>query len=216
MSLGGADDDQQPSASELALAQQGANDWNNFILDYSPVEDDYLKRIADYKSGRYDQMAAASSEAAKTLSTSPEKMSKLKATGMPGNASAILKQTMSDANVYRKGLAGAAPAIEGALTERDVKGRLKLVATERGLQDQALVSLGDAGRRATEEAINASEARSQSNAALLNAAGTVAGAAASPYIYKNRMEGGGLFGVRDSWAGGRGARGPVGLLGGHK
>lgn len=186
---GGDSGAEKPSQAELELSRKAANDWNDFIRLYSPVEDAYIKRLNDYASDRSDQLGvSASAAAAKALDVSGERMSKLKATGMPGNSAAVLKATMQDANNYRKGLAGAAPAVEGALVKRDVTGKNKIIALERGLSDAADVTLGEQGRRATEEAINKAQAKQAEDAAMIEAFSTAAGAYAAPYAYANRQK----------------------------
>ena len=186
---GGDSGAEKPSEAERALAQKAAIDWNYYVKNYGAVEDAYVKRITDYKSDRADQMgASASTAAAKALDVSGERMSKLKTTGMPGNSAAVLKATMTDANNYRKGLAGAAPAVEGALVKRETAGKNKLIALQRGLSDAADVTLAEQGRRATEERINEAQAKQAADAAMVEAFGTAAGAYAAPYVYKNRMD----------------------------
>lgn len=186
---GGDSGAEEPSQAELELSRKAARDWNDFVRNYSPVEDAYIKRIKDYKSDRSDQLgASASTAAAKALDISGERMSKLKATNMPGNSAAVLRATMQDANNYRKGLAGAAPAVEGALVKRDVMGTNKIVALERGLSDAADVTLGEQGRRATEERINDAQAKQAADAAMIEAFSTAAGAYAAPYAYAKRQE----------------------------
>ena len=185
---GGDSGAEKPSEAELALSKKAAEDWNYYVKNYGKVEKTYLDRLNDYESDRADQLgASASTAAAKALDLSGERMSKLKASGMPGNSASMLKATMTDANNYRKGLAGSAPAVESALVKRETAGKNKLIALQRGLSDAADVTLAEQGRRATEERINEAQAKQAENAAMIEAFGTAAGAYAAPYIYKNRM-----------------------------
>ena len=187
MDGGGGGGEVEPTEAERALAETSAKDWNDFVTMYSPVEDEYIKRISSKSAidkGRSQQLGAAASDAVAALDVSGARTSKLKAAGMPGNSAAMLQQTMSDASNYRKGLFAAAPATEAALTQRELGGKLKIVALERGLQAASRVALGDSARLATHEAINNSQLQSQSRASLLDGVFTAAGSAAAPYIYK--------------------------------
>lgn len=190
MSMDGGGEVKQ-SEAEKALAESSAQSWNDFVTMYSPAEDEFLKRIsskAAIDKGRSQQLGAAASEAVAALDTSGARTSKLKAAGMPGNTAAVFQSTLNDAANYRRGLAAAAPATETALTGRELGGKMKVVAIERGLQDMSRVALGDTARMATNNAIANSEAQFASNAGLTNAIAGAAGAGVGAYVYKKRAE----------------------------
>lgn len=146
MSLGG--DAPEPEISEASRegARIAAENWNTFVTRFAPVQDRLLKITGDRQEFMNRQIGKANAEAATASGLTPDNVS---ADAIRTGKIAGAGDVMERANLFRRGLASAYSTAEPAAFERDLRGKLKVAAIGRGLQDSAILSNADLGRTTT-------------------------------------------------------------------
>jgi hypothetical protein len=185
MSIFGGDD--KPSSSsgtqqsqyERALATRAATDWNDYVTRFAPVEDSVVRLTSNTDARRRRAMDDAASTAIVQSGWGSRGVADAVAAGRAANTGATTRETISKANVYRRGLGAAAGAVEPALYEMKQRGRLKVAANLRGLQDAATISMGQLAQDATRNAITDAQSDMARRNAWLEAGFGAAGMAAA-------------------------------------
>jgi hypothetical protein len=144
------------TAQEKSLAKNAANNWNDYVERYIPVEDEFAKRTQATDDKVAQQRGIVNADANMAYSKAADAAQKgMAAQGAaPGSGRAALGQaSLADARGSASGL-GQAFAQQG-VHDREQNARVKMSAFGRGMADQSQISLGDQARRATGEALNA-------------------------------------------------------------
>lgn len=178
-STGSKPKDPGPTAEERALASRAANEWNDYIARYVPLEDLALKQAA-YDPKKTLQLRGESVAMA-AIGTKGEAGANVKRTLQTGAglSSAMTRAAAEDPVLAQASASGLGAALaEQAVQDRSLQARQKLTAFGRGLSDQSSLGLSQLGRTRTEEALTKYKAKQTEKAAKMEAVGTAIGFAA--------------------------------------
>lgn len=173
---GGGGSKQEPTAEEKALARRGANEFNDYVDRFLPVEDKFYELSRATDASREQQRGAANAEAAMAHAESRQGLGDAMARSgsAPSSGRAVLGTSdLSDAQA--EGSAMAQGEADRAVQDREQNARVKMSAFGRELSDQSSMSLRDSGRRAQDAAGRAQERAIQDRQALISSASSVAG-----------------------------------------
>jgi hypothetical protein len=187
-STGSKPKDPAPTQEEKALAERSANQWNDYLERYVPLEDQAIE-LAKYDpnktarlQGETSAMAAMGTkgEAGKNVKTS------LKAGA--GLGSGMTRSAAEDPTRAAASAGGLGAALaERSVRDRELQAKQKLTAFGRGLADQSTMGLSQLGRTRTDEALTKYKHKQDEKNEQLAAVGTALGFAAGYGL--NRVEG---------------------------
>lgn len=148
---GGGGGSQKPTDEERGLARDAARRWNDYVDRYVPVENEFMRRLEvtpNMEAGARGQMHADARQAQGQLAGDMH-LGMSNQGVAPGSGRAVMARgDLEGATLAASGLAGA-NKVQG-LYDRRLAGQAKMAAFGRGLQDQASMSLAQAGARATD------------------------------------------------------------------
>jgi hypothetical protein len=179
-STGSKPSDPAPTAEERALAGRAANEWNDYLERYVPLEDQAIAAAA-YDPNKTARLQGETSAMA-ALGTKGDVAAGVKRTlqtgaGLSGAMTRMAADDPTRAAASAGGL-GAALA-ERSVRDRELQAKQKLTAFGRGLADQSTLGLSRLGQTRTEETLTNYKAKQAEKAAKMEAAGTALGFAAS-------------------------------------
>lgn len=162
------------SEADRATAETSAQRWNDFLVRYAPVQDRFVQLINDASAQRRMAVGRANAEAVQASGIGPTAVQSQLTTGSRSGTVRAAGDISDRASVTRRGLAAAFGEIEPGIKEREVRGKLKVAAIGRDLQDMADLSTIDLGRMATQSGLDRAARALETKYGAINA---VAGAA---------------------------------------
>lgn len=163
------------SEADRALAETSALRWNDFLTRFAPVQDRFLQLINDMDTPRRYAAGVANAEAMTASGIGPAAVAPQFATGSKTASVRAAGDVADRAQMGRRGLAAAMGEIEPALLERKIRGKLKVAATGRDLQDMADLSTANLGRMSTQSALDRSARDLELKYGIIDAAAGAAG-----------------------------------------
>jgi hypothetical protein len=171
------------SDADRANAEISAHKWNDWVTRYAAVQDRLIEMTNDTGRAHARAVGEASAEATMAAGLETGNIQKQMQTGSKTAGVSPLGDVMERASMARRGLGSAYGVIEPAVKERQIRGRLKVVAATRGVADQANLGMAELGRMSTNAAMQDLQRSSDMRAGLLNAAGTAAGSYTAYRMY---------------------------------
>ena len=174
------------SEADRANADMSARKWNDFVTMYGPVQDRLLEITNNTAHAHARAVGEAAAEASGAAGLTAGNVQKQLQTGSKTGGISPLGDVMERASIARRGLGSSYGQIEPGVKERQIRGRLKVVAATRGVADAANLSMADLGRMSTGAALQDLQRKSDMRAGLLNAAGTAAGSYTAYRLYGDK------------------------------
>jgi hypothetical protein len=176
MSAGGGPDKPEQTEEERAAAARGAREFNMAVDTLVPVTDELTSRLKETASERERLGSEISLMAAEETGGDTARFSTAAARGVaPGSGRAVL--TTGDlAQAGTDAVARGVAAGGQELDTKETRGRMQLGRAGRGIADASSALLTGVGRRKTQEAIARQKRELQQEAALVESAGSIAGA----------------------------------------
>jgi len=174
-SLGGGSVDTEPTQVEREGARRAAALWNDFVDRFAPVQDKLIERIRVTEDARSGGRAEAVAAAGRRFLPSALQ-GRNAAGGVAASSGANVRDVIAENSARRRGLSAGVASVEPRLVDRELRGRLSVAASGRGLRDQASLALRRRARDRTVAEINEAFNDLETKQSFISAASTGLGA----------------------------------------
>jgi hypothetical protein len=177
--------DPKPTAEERALAGRSANEWNDYLQRYVPLEDQAIE-LSEYDPNTTARLQGETSAMA-ALGTQGQVGENVKRTLQTGAGLGSAMTTLAAEDPVRAQMSAAglgAAMAERTVRDRELQAKQKLTAFGRGLADQSTLGLSQLAKTRTQEALGKYQSRQAERNARLGAVGTGLGMATAYGMHK--------------------------------
>lgn len=175
-STGSKPKDPGPTAEERALANRAANEWNDYLQRYVPLEDQAIA-LSEYNPDTVARLQGETSAMA-AFGTKGQTQQNIKQSLQSGaGLGSAMTRLGADEPVLAQASAGGlgAALAERSVRDRELQAKQKLTAFGRGLADQSTLGLSQHARTRTETALSKYQAKQNDRNSRLGAVGTALG-----------------------------------------
>ena len=173
---------QGPTAAENELAQVSAEQWNDYVVRFSPATKELFKAVDQSSTERSLARGAGATDAQAAFSSADEQtIATSKMSGAKVSSGKHKFAVASDEIALGRGTAKAGAATELSSEVQEKRGQMKLVNVGRDLADSSVLGFEQAAQAASSLAMAESMARTESRNAKWQAAGAVSGALVFKY-----------------------------------